>query len=101
MGPRQAITACRVSGIMYRIRIDAPWRYGGAQVMGGAMLNPGIYRVPGDLSEALAERAIAEGAAVIEPEGVTVEGMPKAVLKKGKMGRPRKGKSLGWAPENK
>jgi hypothetical protein len=86
---------------MYRIRIDSPWRYGGAQAMGGAMLNPGLYRVPGDLAEGLAERAIAEGAAVIEPEGVTVEAMPKAAMKKGKTGRPRKDKSLGRAPENK
>ncbi len=93
-----------------RIRIDKNWAWGGPQSRGGAMLYPGEYRVPQDVTTALAERALAEGAAVrISPEGdvrpaikadVTVEGMPKSAQKKGKRVK-RKGKSLGAAPENK
>ncbi len=75
------------------------------------MLYPGEYRVPQDVTTALAERALAEGAAVrISPErddrprieaDVTVEDMPKSVLKKKGKKTKRKGKSLGAAPENK
>ncbi len=62
------------------------------------MLNPGVYRVPGDISEALAERAIAEGAAAVEEEPLTVDRLPGSARKKQKL---RRGRSLGRAPENK
>lgn len=73
--------------------------------MGGAMLHPGTYLVPVDISEQLAERALSEGAAeIVSASGLTTGSVPKAALKKGGGNRkrgPGNNKSLWRAPENK
>lgn len=99
---------------MIRLIVPKPWKHRDPK-RGVQVLPAGEYSVPGDVSEALAERAVAEGMAtsyrVRMPESVVVpvevpqvaieEAEPVEALEaepvKKKRGRPRKGP----APENK
>lgn len=102
---------------MIRLIVPKPWKHRDPK-LGVQVLPAGEYSVPGEVSEALASRAITEGMAttyhVRMPESVVVPVEPveieaveaEPVEQKKKRGRPRKGpapdnKAHGAAPENK
>lgn len=96
----------------FKIVLQKNWRWRRDQ-----MFTPGTYRVPEDMSEEMARRAVKEEGAVKvelpkpqpmpepEPEPEPVDeptDEPEAEDKpKRKRGRPPKTKMLGLAPENK
>ena len=101
------------------ILLDKPWRYGGPRVIGSRMLHPGQYRIPRDISQELADRALKEGAATVqEVQATDFSGVEEKVVAKSrqrthpkkrtpKLRRPKSqrraphDKSRGRAPEDK
>lgn len=76
---------------MRKINVPKAWRYG------GKLIHAGVYRVPADISEIYANRAVADGCAEEIREAV----QPKAVYQP-KMKTPApENKILGVARDNK
>lgn len=87
-----------------QIEVTKPWRYRHPQ-RGMQVLPPGEYRVPAQLPAELAERAIADGVAVMRQsiEEVTQQPAPRRGWPKGKKRKWRapENMALAGAPENK
>lgn len=83
----------------YEIKTDRAWRYRHPK-RGREELAPGTYRVPEDLPEAVARRAIDEGVAIksviARPSDVDPVQRTSAPVR-----RTRKAKAKGPAPENR
>ncbi|MPZ58446.1 MAG: hypothetical protein GEU91_18525 [Rhizobiales bacterium] len=67
----------------YRIELFAPWRHG------AGMMHPGIYRVPQDMPENLAQRAL------------NIAGLAQQLPPDSSTARKIRGRRKGPAPENK